>query len=72
MFNVIYLMTGGGPDLWFGEPGSTDILITYAYDVAFRDGAYGLAAAWSVVICAMLVAFSWVYLKRTNATEAVV
>ena len=72
MFNVIYLMTGGGPDLWFGEPGSTDILITYVYDVAFRDGAYGVAAAWSVVIFAMLVAFSWVYLKRTNATEAVV
>ena len=72
MFNVIYLMTDGGPDLWFGEPGSTDILITYVYDVAFRDGAYGVAAAWSVVIFAMLVAFSWVYLKRTSATEAVV
>ena len=72
MFNVIYLMTDGGPDLWFGEPGSTDILITYVYDVAFRDGAYGVAAAWSVVIFAMLVGFSWVYMKRTNATEAVV
>ncbi len=71
MFNVIYLMTDGGPDLWFGEPGATDILITYVYDVAFRDGAYGLAAAWSVVIFAMLVAFSWFYMRRTDATEAV-
>ncbi|MDP6899292.1 MAG: extracellular solute-binding protein [Candidatus Thalassarchaeaceae archaeon] len=70
MFNVIYLMTDGGPDLRFGEPGETDILITYVYDVAFRDGAYGVAAAWSVVIFLMLVAFSWVYMKRTNATEA--
>ena len=71
MFNVIYLMTDGGPNLYFGEPGATDILITYVYDVAFRDGAYGVAAAWSVVIFLMLLAFSWVYLKRTNATEAV-
>jgi ABC-type sugar transport system permease subunit len=39
--------------------------------VAFRDGAYGVAAAWSVVIFLMLVAFSWTYMKRTNATEAV-
>ena len=70
MFNVIYLMTDGGPNLRFGEPGETDILITYVYDVAFRDGAYGVAAAWSVVIFLMLVVFSWVYMKRTNATEA--
>ena len=59
MFNVIYLMTDGGPDLYFGEPGQTDILITYVYDVAFRDGAYGVAAAWSVIIFLMLLAFSW-------------
>jgi arabinogalactan oligomer/maltooligosaccharide transport system permease protein len=71
MFNVIYLMTDGGPDMFPGEPGATDILITYVYDVAFRDGAYGLAAAWSVVIFAMLVTFSWYYMKKTNATEAV-
>tara|TARA_Y100001968_G_C19426316_1_gene754575 strand:+ start:145 stop:1623 length:1479 start_codon:yes stop_codon:yes gene_type:complete len=71
MFNVIYLMTDGGPNLDFDGPGSTDILITYVYDVAFRDGAYGVAAAWSVVIFLMLVVFSWTYMKKTNATEAV-
>jgi len=71
MFNVIYLMTDGGPNLDFDGPGSTDILITYVYDVAFRDGAYGVAAAWSVVIFVMLVVFSWTYMKKTNATEAV-
>ena len=70
MFNVIYLMTYGGPNLTYGS-GSTDILITYVYDVAFIDGQYGLAAAWSVVIFAMLVVFSWRYMKQTNATEAV-
>ena len=72
MFNVIYLMTDGGPNLWFGEPGSTDILITYVYDVAFRRGLYGVAAAWSVVIFLILLWFSATYMKKTNATEAVV
>tara|TARA_B100000459_G_scaffold147209_1_gene115776 strand:- start:1190 stop:3811 length:2622 start_codon:yes stop_codon:yes gene_type:complete len=71
MFNVIYLMTDGGPNLYFGQPGQTDILITYVYDVAFREGAYGVAAAWSVIIFMMLFAFSWRYMKQTNATEAV-
>ena len=71
MFNVIYLMTDGGPNLYFGQPGQTDILITYVYDVAFREGAYGVAAAWSVIIFLMLFAFSWRYMKQTNATEAV-
>ena len=71
MFNVIYLMTDGGPNLWFGEPGSTDILITYVYDVAFIEGSYGVAAAWSVIIFLMLLTFSWYYMKKTNATEAV-
>ncbi|MAK77831.1 MAG: hypothetical protein CL992_00915 [Euryarchaeota archaeon] len=71
MFNVIYLLTDGGPNLFFGEPGSTDILITYVYDVAFQEGAYGVAAAWSVVIFLMLLVFSWYYMRRTNATESV-
>ena len=71
MFNVIYLMTDGGPNLYFGEPGQTDILITYVYDVAFREGAYGVARRWSVIIFLMLFAFSWRYMKQTNATEAV-
>lgn len=71
MFTVIYLITRGNPSVDFGQPGATDILITYVYDVAFDYGRYGVAAAWSVIIFLMLVAFSWVYVKKTKATEAV-
>ena len=70
-FHVIFLMTRGGPYVGFGEPGATDILVTYVYDVAFEYGNYGVAAAWSVAIFVVLMAFSWVYLKRTRATEAI-
>jgi arabinogalactan oligomer/maltooligosaccharide transport system permease protein len=69
-FNTIYLLSRGGPYVGFGEPGATDILVTYVFEVAFTYGHYGLAAAWSVLIFLMLVGFSWVYLKRTRATEA--
>lgn len=69
-FNTIYLLSRGGPYVGFGEPGATDILVTYVFEVAFTYGHYGLAAAWSVLIFLMLVGFSWVYIRRTRATEA--
>ena len=69
-FNTIYLITRGAPYVGFGEPGATDILITYVYNVAFKFGYYGVAAAWSVLIFFMLLAFSWAYVRKTRATEA--
>lgn len=50
MFNVIYLVSGGDPD------GSTEILVTEAYRWAFnREGQYGYAAAYSVLIFLLLL-----------------
>lgn len=49
MFNVIYLVSGGDPD------GATEILVSEAYRWAFnRDGQYGYAAAYSVLIFFLL------------------
>ena len=69
MFNVIYLMTSGGPVVEIGGPGGSDILITYVYDLAFPGGYYGLAAAWSVIIFLMLFAFSVYYAKVSKTME---
>lgn len=69
-FNTIYLLSRGAPYVGFGEPGATDILVTYVFEVAFKYGQYGVAAAWSVLIFFMLFAFSWIYMKKTRATEA--
>ncbi len=68
-FNTIYLMTRGNPHVGFGEPGATDTLVTYVFSVAFDHGYYGVAAAWSVAIFFMLLAFSWVYVKRSGVLE---
>ncbi len=69
-FNTIYLLTRGNPYVGFGEPGATDILVTYVFSVAFEYGRYGVAAAWSVFVFLMLVGFSWLYLRQTRVTEA--
>lgn len=68
-FNTIYLMTRGNPYVGFGEPGATDTLITYVFSVAFDYGRYGVAAAWSVAIFLLLLAFSYLYVKRSGVME---
>ena len=69
MFNTIYLLTRGNPYVAFGEPGATDILVTYIYTLAFEQGHYGIAAAWSVIIFVALMVFSYGYIKQTRVLE---
>ena len=61
-FNAIYFLTEGGP---YSEEqsvaGSTDILVSYTYKVAFqtgRGGDYGLAASLSILIFLLVAAIS--------------
>ncbi|MBV8455915.1 MAG: sugar ABC transporter permease [Acetobacteraceae bacterium] len=56
-FPIIWVMTGGGPD------NATHILVTYAYELAFRLGRPGPAAAVSVLMLAIVLAFTMVYLR---------
>jgi arabinogalactan oligomer / maltooligosaccharide transport system permease protein len=72
-FNLIFLLTNGGPrDVNAGiNVGATDILISMVYKVAFvgagRD--YGLASAFSILIFLMVAAISIVSFRRTKALE---
>jgi len=72
-FNNIYFLTRGGP---YGADqvvaGSTDILISYTFKVAFGSSAgqdYGLAAALSIVIFLIIATISAVSFSRTKALE---
>jgi len=72
-FNAIYFLTEGGP---YGEEqsvaGSTDILVSYTYKVAFqtgRGGDYGLAAALSILIFLIVAAISAISFTRTKSLE---
>jgi arabinogalactan oligomer/maltooligosaccharide transport system permease protein len=64
MFNIIYLVTQGEP------AGSTEILITDSYKIAFEKYQYGYAAAYSTVIFGILLVYGWFQNKVTGATEA--
>ncbi len=54
-FPIIWVLTEGGPS------NSTDILPTYLYKVAFRDGDIGLAAALSMIMLGILLVFTLLY-----------
>ena len=64
--NVIWLVSAGG------QPSDkTHILVSYVYKAVFNLYRYGYGAALSMVIFAMLLAFSVLFLKRTKAVDAV-
>jgi arabinogalactan oligomer / maltooligosaccharide transport system permease protein len=66
MFNVVFLVSGGEPD------GTTDILVSEAYRWAFtRDKQYGYAAAYAVLIFALLAIGSRVFARRRGADAEV-
>lgn len=65
MFNIIYLVSAGNPG------GSTEILITRSYKIAFEQYRYGYAAAYSTLIFLILFAYGTWQNRVTKATEAI-
>lgn len=57
-FNVIYLLTGGGPTTHeYYQAGQTDILVTWLFTLSMTSQDYGLAAAIGIlvfIVCATL------------------
>jgi len=72
-FNVVYMLTDGGPrDSSAPIPvGHTDILISMVYKVAFtgqtRD--YGLASAYTIIIFVLVAVISIIAFRRTKSLE---
>ncbi len=65
MFNVVFLVSGGEPD------GETDVLVSEAYRWAFtRQAQYGYAAAYSVLIFALLFASTRLAARLTGKVVA--
>ena len=74
-FNIIYMLTGGGPQFpdASGNIGATDILITVVYKTAFSGTGidYGLASALSIVIFLIVATISAISFNRTKALEEI-
>lgn len=72
-FNVVYLLTEGGPDDLNApvDVGATDILITFVYRIAFGgvNRQYGLACAISMLIFLIVATVSAISFRKTRALE---
>ena len=73
-FNLIYLLTGGGPRAELdGElAGATDILISFTYKIAFGGSVQdlGLASAISLVIFILIASISLYGLRKSKVLES--
>ncbi|HKJ57459.1 MAG TPA: ABC transporter permease subunit [Nitriliruptoraceae bacterium] len=75
-FNTIFLLTGGDPPIRGAATpvGYTDILISYAYRLAFGGSGgvdYGLAAAVSVFIFMAVAVITTISFRRTRVLEEI-
>ncbi|MEQ6899029.1 ABC transporter permease subunit [Microbacterium sp. KR10-403] len=72
-FNLIYMLTGGGPRMADASinVGQTDILISMVYKVAFvgADRDYGLASAFSIIIFVLVALISYLSFRQTKTLE---
>ena len=68
-FNLIFLLTAGGPQMVGGNAGETDLLVTYTYNMAFRDSGtnFGLAGAIATLLFIIVGFLSWINLRLTAA-----
>lgn len=73
-FNLIYLLTGGGPKSQLdGEiAGATDILISYTYQIAFGSNLQdlGLASAISVIIFLIIASISLYGVRKSKVLDS--
>ena len=66
LFNFVYFMTGGGPAR------STEILVTFAYDLVRNLRLYGVAAAFAVIVFFVALIVFLITNRITRATESYV
>lgn len=80
-FNVIYLLSGGGPTFTNvnGVPiaidvygaGQTDLLITWLYKIAMTQVSkdYGVASVIGIIVFILVASISIIFYNRTNAVK---
>lgn len=66
-FNFIYLLTTGGPRSPGSDAGATDIMISYAYRLTLTTQRFAVAAAYGVILFAIIGTISFVAMKRSGA-----
>lgn len=69
-FNVIYLLTGGGPfSLEYYQAGKTDLLVTWLYKLTVNQHDYALASTIGVFIFIIVSSVSLTVYNKTSAVQ---
>lgn len=67
-FNVIYLLTGGGPNsLDYYQAGKTDLLVTWLYKLTVNSKDYSYASTIGILVFVISAVFSLMTYRRTSA-----
>lgn len=69
-FNVIYLLTGGGPSTEeYYQAGHTDILVTWLFKLTMNAQDYGLAAAIGIVVFIVCATLSLIVYNNSKSMK---
>lgn len=71
-FNIIYLLTGGGPNLdpaMIYSAGQTDLLITWLYDLTVNEQSYDMASVIGILIFIICAVFSLIFYSRSKSLK---
>ncbi len=69
-FNVIYLLTGGGPlTLEYYRAGQTDLLVTWLYKQTVEEQNYNLAGVIGVIVFLITATFSLIIYNSSNSAK---
>lgn len=66
-FNLIYLLTGGGPlSLNYFQAGETDLLVTWLYKLTLTEKNYALASTVGIIIFVISATLSLVVFRNVT------
>ncbi len=67
-FNVVFLLSGGGPDsLDYYYAGKTDLLVTWLYRLTITQKDYNLGAVIGILVFVILAVLSLITYRRTGS-----
>jgi arabinogalactan oligomer/maltooligosaccharide transport system permease protein len=67
-FNVIFLLTGGGPEsIEYYNAGKTDLLITWLYKLTLTSKDYNIAAVIGIIIFVIFATLSLITYRHTGS-----
>ena len=69
-FNLIYLLTGGGPNTTdYYQSGQTDLLVTWLYKLTTNTADYNLAAVIGIIVFIICASGSLITFNMSKATK---